>query len=134
MTKFLIKNKLTGFYWDGRPAPDSFQAPRATALLVDHVELAAIKYTYEVFERNMEIIEVDIEFRYVLEYEIESGGIKSWSAYSHRDEEKYLDRATMISMYKKGLLNHGAYEATGHYRVRQIQTQMVEMENSQGVM
>lgn len=44
---YLVRNSLTGGYWDGTPAPDSFVAARETATPVNSAELATIRATYE---------------------------------------------------------------------------------------
>jgi len=43
----LLRNRLTGKYWDGSPAPLAFDAGIETAKAVDSVESAFIKATYE---------------------------------------------------------------------------------------
>ena len=44
--KIIIRNTLTGKYWDGRPAPDSFQADKLHAKPVERPEAAFIRATY----------------------------------------------------------------------------------------
>jgi len=45
--RFIVRNAITGGYWDGTPAPASFAATRETALPVDSVELATLRATYD---------------------------------------------------------------------------------------
>lgn len=44
--RYLIKNTITGKYWDGNPAPDSFQATRETAKPCDADELQSVLMVY----------------------------------------------------------------------------------------
>lgn len=46
-TRYIVRNSITGGYWDGTPAPESFAASRETATPVDSVELATLRATYD---------------------------------------------------------------------------------------
>jgi hypothetical protein len=46
MRKYLLKNSVTGKYWDGRPAPFSFDATRENAKMVDGGSAAFLKASY----------------------------------------------------------------------------------------
>ncbi len=52
--KYILRNKITGLYWDGRPAPESFQAERKDAKEVTGPEAAFIRATYG--QANTEVI------------------------------------------------------------------------------